>query len=212
MQVTKIGHCCLQIEIDGVQILTDPGAWTREEHAELKNIDLVLITHEHGDHLHVESLKALLAQNPDAQVITNADVGDILHSEGVPYEVVDKGATMTVMDIVIESYEGVHEEIYKDFGIVQNTGYFIGGMLFYPGDSYTEPGKDVPVLALPVAGPWCRVRDAIDYAKRVNPTTAFPVHDGMLQYPDVSHNHCARELPEDGIEFVPLTDGHSHTF
>lgn len=212
MKVTKIGHCCLLVELGGLRIMTDPGRWTAGAHSTEKDIDVILITHEHGDHLHVESLKTVVANNTNAVVLTNADVGDILHAEGIPYTVVDDGDTHTVGDVLFESYDGPHEEIYGDFGIVHNTGYFIGGVLFYPGDAFTEPKKEVPVLALPVAGPWCTIKDAIDYAKRVRPTCAFPVHDGMLRYPEVSINHAVRELPAANIDFVPLADGDTHTF
>ena len=44
------------IELDGLTVLTDPGAFSQEQN-QIRGIDVVLITHEHGDHLHVESLK-----------------------------------------------------------------------------------------------------------------------------------------------------------
>ena len=70
--------------------------------------------------------------------------------------------------------DGKHAEIFEEYGQVQNTGYFIENKLFYPGDAYTEPGKVVDVLALPVAGPWCKSAEAIAYAIRVQPKKAFP--------------------------------------
>ncbi len=70
MKITKFGHCCLLIEEKGVRILTDPGTYSTQQ-SEVKNIDFVLITHEHADHFHVDSLKALLKNNPQAKVIPN---------------------------------------------------------------------------------------------------------------------------------------------
>ena len=49
MNITKLGHCCLVLEIDGVRILTDPGNYTTAQDT-MTGIDIVLITHEHGDH------------------------------------------------------------------------------------------------------------------------------------------------------------------
>lgn len=74
MKITKFGHCCLLIEENGVRILTDPGTYSTQQ-SEVKNIDFVLITHEHSDHFHIDSLKALLKNNPQAKVITNKSVG-----------------------------------------------------------------------------------------------------------------------------------------
>src|SRR3989344_5644853 len=50
------------IEENGVRILTDPGTYSTQQ-SEVKNIDFVLITHEHADHFHIDSLKALLKNN-----------------------------------------------------------------------------------------------------------------------------------------------------
>src|SRR4051812_27786091 len=56
MKIKKLGHCCLVIETKGIRIMTDPGNYSTLQ-ADEKNIDIILITHEHTDHLHIESLK-----------------------------------------------------------------------------------------------------------------------------------------------------------
>jgi len=48
MTLTKLGHCCLIIEDQGLRILTDPGEYTILQN-QVKDIDLILITHEHAD-------------------------------------------------------------------------------------------------------------------------------------------------------------------
>ena len=55
-----------------------------------------------------------------------------------------------------------------------------GKNFFIPGDAYCEPGKPIDVLALPIAGPWCRLPDALRYAIKVKPRAAFPIHDAMI--------------------------------
>jgi L-ascorbate metabolism protein UlaG (beta-lactamase superfamily) len=213
MKIEKIGHCCLLIEVDGLRILTDPGNFSTSQD-ELKNINLILITHEHADHLHIDSLKRVLKNNPNAAVITNGSVGKQLEQANIEYSLLEGRETRDFEGVLLEAYDAKHEEIYEEFGQVQNTGYFIAGKLFYPGDSFHNPGKQVDILALPVAGPWCKICDAVRYTLEVKPRKAFPVHDGQLQLDRIGGSHFVpgKILGENGIEFVPMIPGDSHTF
>ncbi|MEZ4200694.1 MAG: MBL fold metallo-hydrolase [Candidatus Paceibacterota bacterium] len=213
MKITKFAQCCLLIEVDDKRILTDPGRFSTAQN-ELTDIDIVLITHEHADHLHSESVQAVMRNNPEAKLITNSSVGKVLDELEVTYTVVEGRDVCTTCDIALAAFDGPHAEIYESFGLVQNTGYFIADSLFYPGDAYTEPGRDVPILALPVAGPWCKSAEAIAYAKRVNPTKAFPVHDWLLNEDGIALTHgiFGTALQEAGIEFVPLQNNETKEF
>jgi len=86
--------------------------------------------------------------------------------------------------------------------------------LFYPGDAYTEPGKDVEILALPVAGPWCKSADAIAYAIKIKPKKAFPVHDWLLNEDGIALTHGLFEsqLKNNDIEFVRLQNDETKEF
>src|SRR3989344_2343834 len=138
MKITKFGHCCLLIEENGVRILTDPGTYSTQQ-SEVKNVDFVLITHEHADHLHIDSLKALIEK------------------DGIAFSVVEDGQNSDANGVLIEGFRKDHALMHTSISPIQNTGYFIANKLFYPGDAFTNPGKQVEVLALPVAGPWMRL-------------------------------------------------------
>lgn len=213
MQITKFGQCRLLIEVAGKRILTDPGRFSVSQNT-VTDIDLILITHEHADHLHSESLQAILKNNPTAQIITNESVGKILADVGVLYDVLSEAIETECCGVTIEAFEGKHAEIYQDYGQVQNTGFFVANQLFYPGDSYIEPGKPVPVLALPIAGPWCKVSDALSYALRVKPGKVFPVHDAVLNDNGIALTHglFKTQLANCGIEFTPMKDGDIQDF
>ena len=89
MKIKKLGHCCLIIEENGKRIMTDPGSYTIEEQKKEKNIDLIIISHEHGDHLHIESLQEVIKNNPNVKIITNAGVGKLLDEVGIGYEILE---------------------------------------------------------------------------------------------------------------------------
>ena len=207
MKITKLGHCCLLIEEKGLRILTDPGNYSTIDD-ELKNIDIILITHEHADHFHVPALKKLIENNPKVKVITNISVSELIEKEDIPvsFLVMKDGQKIDFGNLTLEAIEGKHELIYKTWKDVQNTGFFIDNKLFYPGDSFYNPRKKVDILALPVAGPWCRIVDAVNYALEIKPRVAFPVHDGALKVMGGNHKVPATVLPENGIEFRILEE------
>lgn len=205
MKITKLGHCCLLIEKENTRILTDPGFLSNTQN-ELRELDYVLITHEHQDHLHTDSLVQIIKNNPKAKVITNSAVSKILTGLDIAHEVVEGEAEANFPDLHLSAHDGKHAEIFEGFGQVQNTGYFIDKTLYYPGDAYTEIFKEVPVLALPVAGPWCKVSDSINFALKTKPRIAFPVHDGLLNENglNITHRVVGAKLSEAGIDFKAL--------
>lgn len=213
MIITKFGHCCLLIEVKGVRILTDPGNYNVTPMEE--GIDAILITHEHQDHLHVEALQVILAKNREAQVISHVGVGKILDEAGITYTAIADGEAIEVKGVAIESSGSAHACIHHDLPAVQNTGFLIDNALFYPGDSFHDPQKSVKILALPVAGPWMKLSEAIEYAKLIKPKVVFPVHDGMLR--QGIELGPTRRIPKAlleplGITYVDMTEGSTQDF
>jgi len=208
MKITKYGHCCLLIEVAGKRVLTDPGRFSNG-HTELTDIDLILITHEHGDHCHTDSVIHILDKNPQAVVVTNTSVEKLLAEQGIVADILEGQASGTPAGIPLQAFDGKHVEIVGNFGLVQNTGYLVADRFFYPGDAYTLPNKPVEVLALPVAGPWCKLSEAIAYGLAVGPKIAIPVHDAVLSEfgTAVTYPHCKRELEANHITFMPLAHG-----
>lgn|SRR3989338_2082079 len=213
MKIKKLGHCCLVVEVNGKRIMTDPGSYTVKEQAQEKNVDLILITHEHGDHLHIESLQEIIKNNPNVKIITNAGVGKLLDEAGLKYEVLKNKTAKDILGVELEAHDCKHEEIFKEIGQVQNTGYFIGRKLFYPGDAFYNPGRPVEILALPIAGPWVRVRDFMKYVLEVKPKVCFPVHDGMLtSFIESAYFVPKLILPQFNIKFNDLKLGKEENF
>src|ERR1700756_504955 len=96
MHIKKLSHCCLVIDIptkEGkqVRIVLDPGSYSIEQHDKIAHADIVLITHEHQDHFHLDSLRSLVKRSKDISVVTNDAVGEILAKEGIPHHVMKHG-------------------------------------------------------------------------------------------------------------------------
>lgn len=211
MRITKFGHCCLLVEIDGLRVLTDPGNLSEGQDA-AKNIDVVLITHEHADHFHTPSVHAVLQNNPQAVVVTNAAVGALLEKLGVAFERVEHGEGMEKKGVAIEAFGKEHAAFHESIPNVQNTGYLVGEKLFFPGDALTVPPSPVEVLALPVAGPWMKFSEAIEYAQATKAKRCFPVHEGIMKSPASVIQRMATVLETLGIGFVSLEAGQTAEF
>jgi L-ascorbate metabolism protein UlaG (beta-lactamase superfamily) len=210
MRITKLGHCCMLIEENGVRILTDPGMFSTAQDT-VKNVHAVLITHEHYDHLHVESVKRIRANNPGVTIFTNKAVGKILDEHTIPHTLLIEGKMMC-NGVVLEAFDGPHAPIHESVPPVENTSFSVGGRLFFPGDAFLNPRKPVDVLALPVAGPWLKASDAVAYGLAIKPKVAFPVHDGMLRPDRVGSAHFLpqRVLSAAGINFIVLEEGRAY--
>lgn len=206
MKVTKFGHCCLLVEEKSARILTDPGMFSSAQN-ELERVDAVLITHDHPDHLHMDSLKSVLAKNPTARVITNHGVGEALAREQIAFELVEHGTTADIKGVAVEGIGTLHALMHASLPQIPNTGYMVAGRMFYPGDALTLPERPVDILALPVAGPWMKLSDGIDYALAVKPRLCFPVHEGILINPGTSHRIPPQILEPVGIKFQVLEIG-----
>jgi L-ascorbate metabolism protein UlaG (beta-lactamase superfamily) len=207
MKIKKLSHCCLIVDVSKTRILIDPGSFSIEEHSKLKHADIILITHEHADHFHIESLRELVKRIPDVVVITNDAVGAMLAKEGILHRIMHHGNAVEIKGIRIEAYGTHHALMHRSIPPVSNIGFLLQDKFFFPGDAFTNPGKKVDVLALPVAGPWMKLSEAIDYALEIKPRIAFPVHDGLR----VPSQHLIPEkvLGANGIEFVSLIEGES---
>jgi len=213
MKITKYGHCCLLIEEKNIKILTDPGSFTTEQNS-LKNIDVVLITHEHQDHFHIDSVKNILENNKDVKIVTTKSVGKLLDKENIKYELVENKQHIKIKNIIIEGFGVKHAQMHSSIPISDNTGYFIENKLFYPGDALTNPGKHVEILAWPVAGPWLKIGEALDYAIELKPKICFPVHDGIYakEMRGFSGMMTKNILEPKGIKFVQMNDGDTKEF
>jgi L-ascorbate metabolism protein UlaG (beta-lactamase superfamily) len=210
MKITKLGHCCLLIETKGRKILTDPGSYTVDVHSKLENIDYILFTHEHQDHYHIESLKILLQKNPKVVVYSNGSVSELLKNEGIIHTKISHEEEVLLGGVSVAGIGEKHAMMHQSVPVSSNLGFFIDDRLWYPGDAFTDPKREVELLALPVSGPWMKLGEAIDYALMLKPKIVFPVHDGTRF--GSAHVLPEKILSPQGIKFVVMKEGSVEEF
>lgn len=178
MRITKFGHACVRLEHGDTTVVVDPGMFT--DPAAFTGADAVLITHEHVDHFEEARLRAALAADPALRVWANSAVAAQLDGVARRVAVVGEGDAFEIGGIDVSVHGEWHAVIHPDIPRVKNIGFLFDGRLFHPGDALTVPPHVVETLLLPIAGPWAKVSELIDYVREAGPRRALPIHDAVL--------------------------------
>ena len=201
MRLTHLGHACLLAEVGDARMLFDPGVLSGFD--DVRDLDAVLITHQHPDHLDPARLGPLLPANPGARLWVDQDT--VTAVPGLPeHTVVHRGDRFRIGGTAIEVIGGLHAAVYGDVPGCTNAAYLIDdGALLHPGDSFTVPGRDVDVLAVPVDGPWLKLAEAVDYVRAVRPRVAVPVHEAETTDPAKYAGMLAAFAPDGVVRPLP---------
>ena len=181
MRITHLGHSCVLVESGGTRLLLDPGNFTADLDA-ARDLDAVLVTHQHPDHLDVERLPGLLASNANARLYVEREAMAVADGAGLTATPLNAGDTLTLGGVRVEAVGGEHALIHPDILRVGNVGLVLrpddGPTLFHPGDSYGVTPGDVDVLLLPLTAPWTSIRETVAFARAVAAPRTVPIHDG----------------------------------
>ena len=205
MEVTHFGHSCVLLDTGAARLLIDPGNFSKG-FEDVTNLDAVLVTHQHPDHLDPERLPALLAANPDSRLIVDrGTAGQLAEQVGdVAHEAVEPGATVTVGGATVSVLGGQHAVIHPDIPVIPNNAYLVDGTHLHPGDSITVvPSEPLDVLFLPATAPWEKLSETVDYLRAVAPRIAVPIHQAMLAITTVYYTQLDNLGPEK-TTFRPL--------
>ncbi|MBI5572751.1 MAG: MBL fold metallo-hydrolase [Desulfomonile tiedjei] len=184
LKITFIGHGSLMFTYQGKVIHVDPYG-KLADYGSFPKADLVLITHEHADHLDLDALKKVGKENIPV-VMTETCAQKI---KGGP--VMRNGDVQTVAGIKIEAvpaYNLIHMRApgqpYHPKGV--GNGYvltFGDKRVYVAGDTENIPEtkglKDVDIAFLPMNLPYTMTPEMVaDAAKAFKPKILYPYHTG----------------------------------
>jgi L-ascorbate metabolism protein UlaG (beta-lactamase superfamily) len=153
------------VERGGVRLLTDPVLRGRVAHLRRhgpapevpEDVDAVLVSHLHHDHLDVPSMR-MLPNRP--RVIAPRGAGDLIRGLGLTVEELEAGEAAQVEGIRVEAVPATHDSRRLPLRgpRAEPLGFFIGGSpsVYFAGDTDVFPEMEelapVGVALLPVAG------------------------------------------------------------
>lgn len=166
----------------GKTVYIDPYKLSNGQHNR-KDADLVLISHNHFDHLSMDDLKHVVG--PNTAIVAARECSDKLNQLGVETRLVGPGDRLTVKDIAIEAVAAYNTN--KDFHPKADgkVGFIItlGGLrIYHAGDTDEIPEMEAvkPDVALvPVSGTYVMTADEAAKAtnERIKPKMlAIPMH------------------------------------
>lgn len=160
--VTWVGHATLLVQMDHTTFLTDP-IWSDTASplsfagprrfvppgialGDLPPIDFVLISHNHYDHLDLDTLEALAERNPAMRLLVPLENGALLRSRGLPHvDELDWGETRTLGSVQVHclpaqhwSGRGIFDErraLWASWAVTgpERRFYFGGDTGYFPG-------------------------------------------------------------------------------
>ncbi|MDR2727858.1 MAG: MBL fold metallo-hydrolase [Chitinispirillales bacterium] len=186
LEITCVGHGSLMFKFDGKVIHIDPFS-KMGDYSAMPKADLVLITHEHSDHLDTNALK--LINKESAVYVMNAKSGEIWKPESSI--VMSNGQSIDIMGIKIEAVPAYNIKHKRPDGNPfhpkgEGNGYILtmgGKRIYAAGDTENIPEmktlKNIDAAFLPMNLPYTMTPEmTADAAKGFKPKILFPYHYG----------------------------------
>jgi L-ascorbate metabolism protein UlaG (beta-lactamase superfamily) len=234
--VTFLGHATVRLDVGGARLLTDPLLRDRIGHVRRRaaavapeaysNLDGVLVSHLHLDHLDLPSLRRLPRELP---VIVPRGGGATVRRAGfADVREVASGDRVELAGVAVDAVPAVHDGRRWPGGApAEALGYVVGGRVYFAGDTDLFDGMEalrpLEVALLPVWG-WgpslgsghLDPEGAARALALLRPRVAIPIHWGTLfpigmmrrrgdRLTDPPHEfaeHAARLAPDVRVEIL----------
>jgi L-ascorbate metabolism protein UlaG (beta-lactamase superfamily) len=214
-RVTWIGHATVLIELGGVRLLTDPLLRNRLGHLRrhgarpaagtTDQLDAVLISHLHLDHLDLPSLRRLPRTT---RLLVPHGAGAFLHRQGFPAaEELAAGDRADVGGLPVLAVPAVHDRRRRPFGggpEADALGFVAGARVYFAGDTDLFAGMErigadgLDAALLPVWGWGPRLgpghldpQRAARATAMLRPAVVVPIHWGTYLPAGLRRRHGA---------------------
>lgn len=216
MKITKHMQSCFLIETNGVKVLLDPGHYVFEEEGllprEFDNVNVLVFTHEHGDHFDWENVKEIVKNNKPVVFGTTAVIETIQEKfPNIDLKILGDKTINKVLGLQIEGHISKHGPLPNGNPAPNVSGVVIDDSetrFYSPGDSVLlNPAANADIIAVPFCGQVVMdIKTAKAELLKLKPRIAIPIHYDSPKYP-VDVNDFVGAMENAGIEVKVLKNG-----
>ncbi|NOR85151.1 MBL fold metallo-hydrolase [archaeon] len=184
IKITHLGHASFKIETDNYTIYIDP--YAGDDYS--KKADLILVTHDHFDHLDINKINLISTKNTKMVLSKSCELNELVKIlTNANY--ISAEETITIENIKIKAVPAynINKPYHKKD--VKNVGYIIdinGTRIYHAGDTdlieELNDIKNIDILLIPIGGTY--TMDEIEAAKAANiiqPKIVIPMHYNYIK-------------------------------
>ena len=223
MKITFYGHASLSIQISGKTILVDPfiSANPKAAHINIDDlkIDYLLLTHAHQDH--TLDVEAIMGNNPDAIIVSNAEIITYYLEKGFNGHMMNHGGSWKFDFGTVKYVNAIHSSSFADGKYGGNPGGFViegeHKNIYIAGDTaLTMDMKLIPLRTkldlaiLPIGNNFTMdVEDAILASDFVACDKILGIHYDTFGFIEINHEAAIRQFFDKGKDLMLLDIGQS---
>ena len=187
VKISWLGHDSFKIK-NGKTIIIDPFKLRSAP----EKADILLVTHEHFDHLSLDDIKKVVSEKTTVVAISSCR-SELSKLKVKEVKFVRPGDKVNVDDVTVEAVPAYNLNKFREPGKVFHpkgdgkAGYIVtvkGVRIYHAGDTDAIPemkGLKTDVALLPVSGTYVMTsEEAAEAAKTINPRLAIPMHYGAI--------------------------------
>ncbi len=187
VKISWLGHDCFKIK-NGKTVIVDPFRL----HSSTDKADILLISHEHFDHLSLDDIKKV-SSDKTVVVATESCKNELSKVKFKEVKIVTPGTRVKVDDVTVEAVPAYNLNKFREPGKVFHpredgkVGYVLqmkGVRIYHAGDTDAIPEmKNIKadVALLPVSGTYVMdAQEAAAAASMIEPKLAIPMHYGAI--------------------------------